>query len=176
MMHLEATTIDDTLKNRDFVHLISASGTDGYNTLQLECIDDNNADDSSVITCEPKPRKLELALRIKQSKMISLYDKAVLDFAQHPCCSCNPLFYKTVVRFSDKIGTMWGMLKLHILKEDPQAACKKLFMYTYCKTAWKCNDMSHRCSIIGLETVPISVELTKLDCLRCQFVQKAKAY
>ena len=68
--------------------------------------------------------KLELALRIKHAKIIALYDKAVLDFAQHPCCSCNRLFQKkagTVVRFSDKIGTMWGMLKQHILKEDPQA-------------------------------------------------------
>ena len=75
-----------TLKNGDFVHLMSAAGIHGYNILfdtQLECTCDDNADDSSIIACEPKPGKLELVLRIKHSKIISLYDKAVLDFAQH---------------------------------------------------------------------------------------------
>ena len=103
-----------------------------------------------------------MALRIKHAKIIALYDKAVLDFAQHPCCSCNRLFQKkagTAVHFSDKISTMWGMLKQHILKEDPQAARKKLFMCTYCKTALRCNDMSPRCVRNGLETVPIPAEL-----------------
>ena len=57
-----------------------------------------------------------------------------------------------------------------------QAACKKLFMCTYCKTALRRNDMSPRCVLNGLETVPIPAELAKLDCLSCQFVQKAKAY
>ena len=180
--HKATTSRDEALRNGDFVHLMSAAGIDGYNILfdtQIESTGDDNADDSSVIASEPKLVKLELALRIKHAKIIALYDKAVLDFAQHPCCSCNRLFQKkagTVVRFSDKIGTMWRMLKQHILKEDPQAAHKKLFMCTYCKTALRRNDMSPRCVLNGLETVPIPAELAKLDCLSRQFVQKAKAY
>ena len=143
--HKATTSIDEALRNGDFVHFMSAAGVDGYDTLfntQIESTGDDNADDSGVIASEPKPVKLELALRIKHAKIIALYDKAVLDFAQH---SCNRLFQKkagTVVRFSDKIGTMWGMLKQHLLKEDPQAARKKLFMCTYCKTAMRRNDMS----------------------------------
>ena len=141
--HKVTTSIDEALRNGDFVHLMSAAGIDGYDTLFDTKIGDDNDDDSGVIASEPKPVKLELALRIKHAKIIALYDKAVLDFAQHPCCSCNRLFQKkagTVVRFSDKIGTMWGVLKQHILKEDPQAARKKLFMCTYVtgsgKTHW----------------------------------------
>ena len=156
--HKATTSIDEALRNGDFVHLMSAAGIDGYDTLfdtQIESTGDDNADDSGVIASEPKPVKLELALRIKHAKIISLYDKAVLDFAQHPCCSCNRLFQEkagTVVRFSDKIGTMWGMLKQHILKEDPQAARKKLFMCTYCKTAMRRNDMSPRCVLNSAHT------------------------
>ena len=177
--HKVITIIDEALRNGDFVHLMSTAGIDGYDTLFDTQIGDENDDDSGVTASEPKPVKLELALRIKHAKIIALYDKAVLDFTQHPCCSCNRLFQKkagTAVRFSDKIGTMWGMLEQHILKEDPQAARKKLFMCTYCKTALRRNDMSPRCVLNGLETVPIPAELAKLDCLSRQFVQKAKAY
>ena len=99
---------------------MSAADIDGYDTLFNDQIGDDNDDNSGVIASESKPEKVELALRIKHAKIIALYDKAVLDFAQHSCCCCNCLFQKkagTVVNFSDKIGTMWRMLKQHILRQ-----------------------------------------------------------
>ena len=61
--HKATASIDDAVRNGDFVHLMSATGIDGYNSLfdtQLEYTSDENVDDSSVIACEPKPGKLEL--------------------------------------------------------------------------------------------------------------------
>ena len=52
---------------------MSAAGIDVYNTLfdtKIESTGDDNADDSGVIAPEPKPVKLELALRIKHAKII----------------------------------------------------------------------------------------------------------
>ena len=85
--HKATTSIDEALRNGDFVHLMSAAGIDGYDTLfdtQIESTGDDNDDDSGVKASEPKLVKLEPALRIKHAKIIALYDKAVLDFAQHP--------------------------------------------------------------------------------------------
>ena len=122
---------------------------------------------------------LELDLQVKHARMISLFEKAVRDYAIHPCCSCNVLFKRsavTRVNFSDELGKVWPALKLYILQDDPESAEKTLFMCHLCKQNLKKNNIAPRCVLNGLEVVKMPPELAKLDSLGRQFVQRAKAF
>ena len=111
---------------------------------------------------------------------MALYDKAVHDYHQHPCCSCNMLFSKkcvSVVKLDDDLGgKVWPVLKQHILSEDGAAANKSFFMCHYCKGAIRKDKIPPRCVLNGLEVVELSQELANLVCLSRQFIQHAKAY
>ena len=62
--------------------------------------------------------------------------KAVHDYHQHSCCSCNMLFKKSVVKLDDDLrGKVWPVLKQYMLSEDGTAANKSFFMCHYCKVA-----------------------------------------
>ena len=55
--HKVTASINEALRNGDFVHLMSTAGIDGYDTLFDTQIGDDNADDYGVIASEPKPVK-----------------------------------------------------------------------------------------------------------------------
>lgn len=110
-------------------------------------------------------------------KVIAEFEKAVHDYPMYACCSCERLLKRsavTVVKFSDKIGTVWPALKQFLLKEDSQAATKTHYMCKYCKA--KKGKMPLMCVLNGLQVIPIPPELSKLDCRSRQFIQRAKAY
>ena len=71
---------------------------------------------------------------------------------------------------------MWPALKQYMLKDNPEAADDTHFMCNYCKSKIRSNKMPPRCVLNGLEVIPIPVELTRLDCLSKQFIQRAKSY
>ena len=49
-------------------------------------------------------------------------------------------------------------------------------MCKHCKQALRHDGMAPRCILNGLQTVPVPEELSKLDCLGKQLVQRAKAF
>ena len=49
-------------------------------------------------------------------------------------------------------------------------------MCNYCKSIIRKNKLPPRCVLNGLETVPIQPELSKLDALSSQLIQRAKCY
>ena len=76
------------------------------------------------------------------------FDKEVKDYAVHQCVSCNILFRRsavTKVSFSDNLGNVWPDFKAHIMKGDPEAEEKTLFMCRVCKNALKKNKMASKC-------------------------------
>ena len=80
------------------------------------------------------------------------------------------------MRLQDELGSVWPLLKQFLLKADPKASEKILFMCNYCKSQLRSNKMPPRCVLNGLETVPIPEELQKLDPLSKQLIQRAKAF
>ena len=138
-----------------------------------EMLDDDTSDSGL-----RKP-DLEKHLEIQHAKIMALYKKDLEDYPQNPCCSCNMLFRRKQgkkVCFSDELGSVWPELKEFILKGDPQASKKTLFMCDYCKSSLRQNKMPPRCVLNGLQVIPIPEELKKLDDLSKQLIQRAKAF
>ena len=81
-----------------------------------------------------------------------------------------------MVKFTNDLGPVWSQLKEFMLRADPSASGKVHYMCNYCKPKIRKGDMPPRCVLNGLETVPIPDELSKLDCLSRQFIQRAKGY
>ena len=71
---------------------------------------------------------------------------------------------------------MWPTLKQYILELNPAADDQTLYVCNYCKSSIRKNKLPPRCVLNGLETVPIPPELSKLDALSSQLIQRAKCY
>ena len=111
--------------------------------------------------------------------LMAKYKKELEDYPQNPCCSCNMLFclkQGSKITFSTELGNVWPDLKDFILKDDPNASKKTLFICTYCRSYLRSNKMPPRCVLNGLETSPIPKELSMLDELSKQLIQRAKAF
>ena len=83
----------------------------------------------------------------------------------------------TQVKLPDNLSEdMWPTLKQYILELNPAADDQTLYMCNYCKSSIRKNKLPPRCVLNGLETVPIPPELSKLDTLSSQLLQRAKCY
>ena len=71
---------------------------------------------------------------------------------------------------------MWPRLKSFILQQTPVAQDQILYMCKYCKPMIRRDRLPPRCVLNGLQTVPIPTELTALDPLSRQLIQRAKCY
>ena len=88
-----------------------------------------------------------------------------------------PLSEKSVtrVKLSDNLSEDIT-LKQYILDLNPAADDQTLYMCNYCKSSIRKNKLPPRCILNGLETVPIPCELSKLDTLSSQLIQRDKCY
>jgi hypothetical protein len=178
--HKSIAAIDEALNRGDFAYLMEASNIDSYDTLfSNEVQTSHELLDDQLANCVLRRPDLEKYIQTTHAKIIALYNKQLEDYPQNPCCSCNLLLQLkqgSKVQFSDELGTVWPMLKEFMLKEDPQAGDKTHFMCYYCKSSFRNDKMPPRCVLNGLQTVPIPEELSRLDSLSKQLIQRAKAF
>ena len=69
---------------------------------------------------------------------------------------------------------MWPRLKDYIQSQN--LANDQLYMCNYCKGKVKNDKLPPRCVLNDLQMVPIPLELSKLDALSSQLIQRAKCY
>ena len=170
--------LDEALKSGDFAFLMNNLDGDFDSLLSndVETTHELTETAHSVL----RRRDLELHLQITHAGLIAEYQKAVEDYPQNPCCSCQQLHQRrnvTKINFSNRLGdTVWPALKQFMLRDNKQAADETHFMCNYCKSSMKHDKMPPRCVLNGLEVIPIPEELKNLDCLSKQFIQRAKSY
>ena len=124
------------------------------------------------------------ALRLRKGRpercLLLLSDTPLCAVQRKVACSwrTKPLRKSvTRVRLSDNFGSsIWPALKAFILERNPDANDQVLYMCKHCKPLVKTDNLPARCVLNGLETVPMSPELAKLDCLSRQLIQRAKCY
>ena len=71
---------------------------------------------------------------------------------------------------------VWPRMKAFVMKQNKAASTNVLYMCKYCKPRIKIDELPARCVLNGLETVPLPVELAKLDPLCMQLIQRAKLF
>ena len=173
--HKCVAMLDEALKMGDCSSLMESMEITLEDLFSNKVLTSHETDIKSVLR---KP-SLEKDIQIKYAKVMATYSKELEDYPQNPCCSCNMLFRRkqgTKVRFADQLGVVWPELKKIISKDDPKASKKTLFMCNYCKSSLRANRMPPRCVLNGLHTIPVPIELRKLDDLGKQLIQRAKSF
>ena len=69
----------------------------------------------------------------------------------------------------------WQQLKHHICEQDSEADIYSMYVCQYCRPILINNKIPSRCILNGLITEPLPAELSNLDALSRQLIQRAKA-
>ena len=115
-------------------------------------------------------------LLLTNATAIKAYEKKLREDPDCACFSCERLFVRSgvsKVKLSDELGSeVWPRLNAFVMKQNKPASSNVL----YCKPRIKSDELPARCVLNGLETVPLPVELAKLDPLCMQLIQRAKSF
>ena len=179
--HMYVVTIDNALSAGDFHSLMEITNLEFYNLFSTNVEEkyEQHTDTVAVGSMLRNPN-LESHLLTTYAKLMIDLDKEIDDYPEHVCCSCERLHQRknvTIVLLSDNLGSeVWPRLKNFITQNYPAATNQELFMCKYCKALVKKDKLPPLCVLNGLQTVPIPSELSKLDSLSTQLIQRAKSY
>ena len=179
--HQCVQNIDNALSAGDFHALMEVTKVTDFESLlsnEVETTYEQSTETADSGIVQPG---IEIQLLIKHAQLITELEKESGDDPEHVCCSCECLYQRknvTRVKLSDNLSEdVWPRLKQYILDHNPNANDQTLhYMCNYCKSAVRKNKLPPRCVLNGLETVPIPSELSKLDALSSQLIQRAKCY
>ena len=180
--HWAVHKIDASLCAADFNQLMELAAIRDFDDLFSEEVNACSEYDDVVPDCSvPGLPGIETQLQIKHAKLITELEKKVNDDPEHPCCSCERLFLKkrvTHFKLDDKKfnSRVWAQLKQHILHRNPSAKNDVMYVCQYCRPLLNKNKLPCRCILNGLETEPVPPELSNLDPLSKQLIQRAKAF
>ena len=180
--HWAVHKIDASLCAADFNQLMELAAIKDFDDLFSEEVNACSEYDDVVPDCSvPGLPGIETQLQIKHAKLITELEKKVNDDPEHPCCSCERLFLKkrvTHFKLDDKKfkSRVWAQLKQHILHRNPSAKNDVMYICQYCRPLLNKNNLPCRCILNGLETEPVPPELSNLDPLSKQLIQRAKAF
>ena len=122
----------------------------------------------------------ESQLLLTNATAIKAYEKKVREDPDCACFSCERLFVRSgvsKVKLSDELGSeVWPRLKAFVMKQNKPVSSNVLYMCKDCKPRIMSDELPARCVLNGLETVPLPVELVKLDPLCMQLIQRAKSF
>ena len=124
---------------------------------------------------------LESQLELQHAQLINAFKKELDDYPEYPCCCCERLHQHSHVTDIKKIKMninteIWQQLKDFILSKNPNSFDDVLYLCKYCKPNIANNTMPPRCVLNVLQTDPIPEELSKLDVLSRQLIQRAHAF
>ena len=179
--HMYVATIDNALSAGDFHSLMEITNIEFYNLFSTN-VEERYEQHTDTVAAGSMLRNpnLESHLLTTYAKLMIDLDKEIDDYPEHVCCSCECLHQRknvTIVSLSDNLGSeVWPRLKNFITQNYPAATDQELFMCKYCKALVKKDKLPPRCVLNGLQTVPIPSELSKLDSLSTQLIQRAKSY
>ena len=120
-------------------------------------------------------------LEVEFAEIIEQFHEKLKHDPDFTCCSCERLLVeKAVTHFdisTDKFSSStWMQLKNYLLEKDPDVGKKTLYVCTHCWPILNEDRMSGRCVLNGLYTEPVPEELSNLNALESQFIQRAKCF
>jgi len=109
------------------------------------------------------------------------YRDKLHDDPEYPCCSCERLLTRnSVTQFTfdvKKFNTnQWVVLKAYLSGQDESYANKIYYVCFHCRPILNQTKLPARCVLNGLQTEPIPKELSQLNTLGRQLIQRAKAF
>ena len=168
--------IDDALCTGDFERLMKLCCLQTMDIFKVSGDDDvlSSKRDNSTLGLPG----MEAYLKVKHAELITNFEKEVGDDPEFACCSCESLFQRKNVtslknwdvKFTSQA---WKELKQYILRHNEHVNMESLFVCSYCRPILNVDNMPRRCILNGLEKEPIPAELSVLDALSKQLIQRA---
>ena len=177
--NVHVATIDNALCAADFHSLMEITKIEGFDSLlKYESRYEQPTDIVAADSILRNPN-LESHLLLTHAKIIKDFEKEIEDFPEHACCSCERLHQRkcvTKIKLSDKLSSeVWPRLTSFITQNNVHVP-GTLYICNYCKPLIKKNILPPRCVINGLQNISIPTEISKLDPLSMQLIQRAKCY
>ena len=176
--NVHVTTIDNALCTGDFHSLMEITKIEGFDSLLK--YESRYEQPTDIVAADSMLRNpnLESHLLLTHAKIIKDFEKEIEDFPEHSCCSCERLHQRkcvTKIKLSDKLSSeVWPRLTSFITQNVHVPGT--LYICNYCKPLIKKNILPPRCVINGLQNISIPTEISKLDPLSMQLIQRAKCY
>ena len=175
--HQCISDIDTALASGDFGQLMKL--TDIQSCADLFGNDAAEHEDDAMRS--PGLPNLETELLVTHAGVITMLEKQIHDDPEYACCSCERLHQCSSVTSlkgsQNKFNSgMWKQLQCHIAKRNQEEDFDSLWLFQHCRMKLNENQMPSQCVLNGLETDPISSELTALESLSKQLIQRAKFF
>ena len=123
----------------------------------------------------------ESHFEVKFAGIIEEFYGKLKEDPEYMCCSCERLLLKkTLTHFKFTVekfkSSVWIQLKNYLLDRDPHVAKKTLYVCTHCRPILNENNIPDQCVLNGLYTEPVPEELSNLNALENQLIQRAKCF
>ena len=144
-------------------------------------LDDEEEEEPSP-TIEVKPLSTsDSHLEVEFAAIIEQFHEKLKHDPEFTCCSCERLLTeKAVTHFNistEKFNSStWMQLQNYLRDKDPDVGEKTLYVCTHCRPILNEDNMPGRCVLNGLYTEPVPEELSNLNALENQFIQRAKCF
>ena len=184
--HNFVKSVDEALHASNFKDLCKVIGINDYTELidengELYLNEGNDEETEEVLLSAEGLPHVETQLQVAHATTIDEYHSKLRDDPEHACVSCHRLFTKGgVTKFRYGVekfqSEVWQRLNKFMVDSDAEVKDKTLYVCQYCRVRLNANQLPNRCILNGLITEPIPDELSKLNILETQLIQKAKAF
>ena len=124
---------------------------------------------------------IEKVLQVKRAKVFDAYREKLKDDPEYACCSCERLLTKSSVKQltadTQKFSPdQWTTLKAYLALRDDNFNSKIYYVCIHCYPWLNKNILPDRCVLNRLYVEPVQQELSGLNALGRQLIQRAKCF
>ena len=172
LSHADYKSLCDLLKIEDYEDLI-------VNSIEVDVSDPPSMDESDF--SREGLKHVERHLQIKYAVIFEKYKKELDDHPEFPCSSCERLLCRSnLTQYSastEKFSSdVWVELKQYLARKDENFNTKTYYVCTYCRPLLNQNKLPARCVLNGLYVEEVPEELSNLNAIGKQLIQRAKPF
>ena len=182
--HFTVAAIDSALSTSNYEDMCKLAKVQDYDQLIGERLDQDLGEhdhSSEPILASEGLVDIERVLQVKHAKVFDVYREKLKDDPEYACCSCERLLTRSsVTRFTadtQKFSSgQWTTLKAYLAQRDHNFNSKIYYVCTHCRPRLNENILPDRCVLNGLYVEPVPQELSGLNALGRQLIQRAKCF
>ena len=176
--HFTVATIDDALSTSDYEILCKLANVQDHEELIGEHL--NQDMDDSDLSADGLV-DIESILQVKYAEVFKNYRNKLDEDPAYSCCSCERLLTRArLTEFTAKTKKFstdqWCTLKAYLAERDKDFNTKTYYICTYCRPLLNDKKIPDRCVLNSLYVEPVPEELSGLNALERQLIQRAKCF
>ena len=178
--HSTVAEIDNALCTNNYKMLCNLMSIEEYEDLIGETLKSENADEHPQFSAEGLV-DVETDVQVKYASVFEQYKEKLEEDFEYPCSSCERLHKKGyVTKYTANTkkfdSAKWKQLKQYLAERDDDFDSKIYYICQHCRPLLNDNKLPATCVLNGLYVEEIPKELSQLNALGRQLVQRAKPF